>query len=156
MRSYDMNAKASEWVNPLRRHVDELLAFEGRRIAQILAEGLGFEDAAHDFAGARLGQGWHKRDGFGFGDGAEFFGHMGAQFLAEFVAAVDASPQNHEAVDAGTFDFVGQADGRSFGDGGMRDQGTFDFGGTQTIARDLDDVVDAANHPEVAVFVATG
>ena len=55
MHSYDLNAKAPEWVTPLRRRADELLAFEGRRITQILAEGLCFEHAAHDFAGACFG-----------------------------------------------------------------------------------------------------
>jgi hypothetical protein len=37
----------------------------------------------------------------------------------------------------------------------MRDEGAFDFGGPDAVAGDVEHVVDAADDPEIAVFVAT-
>ena len=38
----------------------------------------------------------------------------------------------------------------------MGDEGGLDFHGAEAVAADVDDVVDAAHEPEVAVFVAAG
>src|SRR5687767_11202962 len=37
----------------------------------------------------------------------------------------------------------------------MADEGAFDFGGADAVARDVEDVVDTADDPEVTVFVLT-
>ncbi|MND68594.1 hypothetical protein D3C80_600490 [compost metagenome] len=51
------------------------------------------------------------------------------------------------------FNVMRNADYRRFGDFRMRDQGGFDFGGAQTVAGHVQNVVDAASDPVVSVFV---
>ena len=42
------------------------------------------------------------------------------------------------------------------GDGGVLNEDGFEFSGADAVTRDVDDVVDAAGDPEVAVLVADG
>jgi hypothetical protein len=49
-----------------------------------------FEEAAHDFAGAGFGEGFGEADVVGFGDGADFFGDLLAEFVAEGGVGGDA------------------------------------------------------------------
>ena len=51
-------------------------------------------------------------------------------------------------------ELVGPADGRGFGDRRVRDERALDLGGADAVAGDVEHVVDAADDPEVAVFVA--
>ena len=65
-----------------------------------------------------------------------------------------ARDQRDVRIDALTLDVVRTADGRGFRDLGMRHQRAFDFGGAESMARDVEHVVDATRDPVVAVFVA--
>ena len=58
------------------------------------------------------------------------------------------------AVDALALDVVGIADDRRFRDLWMSDKRALDLGGAKTVAGDIDDIVDAAGNPIIAVFVA--
>ena len=48
----------------------------------------------------------------------------------------------------------GTADDGGFGDFRMRDQSALDFGRAEAMAGDIDDVVDAADDPKIAVVIA--
>ena len=49
----------------------------------------------------------------------------------------------------------GIADDRGLGDLGVGDEGTFDLGGAEPMAGDVDHVIDASGNPVIAIFVAT-
>lgn len=68
----------------------------------------------------------------------------------------DAGFQADEGMDTLTCNVVGSPDNGSLGDGLVHDEGGFDLGGGETVSRDVDDVVDAATDPDVAVLVAGG
>jgi hypothetical protein len=62
--------------------------------------------------------------------------------------------QRHESVDGLSRHLVVHAHGRALGGCGVVDQSGFDFGGRETMAGNVDDVVYAAFDPKVAVGVA--
>ncbi len=78
------------------------------------------------------------------------------QFLFKFGRCLEPLPQNHKRMNGVALDLVRQADRGGFGDGGMRYQRRFDFGGSKPIARHLEHIVDTADHPEVAILILTG
>src|SRR6202046_2144424 len=61
--------------------------------------------------------------------------------------------QRDEANDGFAFDFVGARDYGSFSDRGVAYQDAFNFHRTKAVAGDFDDVVNAAEDPDVAVLV---
>ena len=61
--------------------------------------------------------------------------------------------ERDEGGDGLAFEIVGTADDRGFGDFGVGDERGLDFHGAEAVAADVDDVVDAAHEPEVAVGV---
>ena len=58
--------------------------------------------------------------------------------------------------DACALDVVGHADDRGLDDGRVGDERRLDLHGAHAMARDVDDVVDTAHDPEVAVGIAAG
>ncbi len=64
--------------------------------------------------------------------------------------------EGNKGVDGLAGEFVVDADDGGFGDEGGFDEGGFDLGGREAVARDVDDVVDAAADPVVAFVVAGG
>ena len=78
---------------------------------------------------------------------------MADQLVAQRVRLVDAVARDHEDRDLLAAHRVGRADGRGLGDGGVRHERRLDLGRGDAVAGDVDDVVDAAHQPEVAVLV---
>lgn len=68
----------------------------------------------------------------------------------------DAGFQADEGMDTLSRNFVSGSDDGSLGDGLVHDEGGFDLGGGEAMSRDVDDVVDTAADPDVAVLVAGG
>ena len=64
-----------------------------------------------------------------------------------------AALERDEGGDGLALEVVGAADDGGFGDLGMGDERRLDFHGAEAVAADVDDVVDAAHEPEVAVGV---
>ncbi len=59
-------------------------------------------------------------------------------------------------MDALALDLVGDADHGGLGHGGVGDQGALDLRRAQAVAGDVDDIVDAAHEPDVALLVHPG
>jgi hypothetical protein len=118
------------------------LAVEPRDVAQ---------EAAHDLAGAGLGQRVGEADLLGSGQRPDLLGDVAAQLLGQGVVGRDPGARRHEGDDGLALELVGAADDRGLGDLGVRDQRALDLHGRQAVAGDVDDVVDAAHDPEVAV-----
>ena len=53
-------------------------------------------------------------------------------------------------------DLIGSPDDGRLGDGGVADKRTLDLGGTEAVAGDVEDIVDATDDPEVTFLVASG
>src|SRR3546814_18035109 len=66
----------------------------------------------------------------------------------------DADVERHISINALTLDVVGEADHRGLGDQRVEHQRAFDLGGAHAVARDVDDVIDAAGYPVIAIRVA--
>jgi len=132
------------------------LLLEGADVAQILAEGLGAQDAAHDLAAAGLRQALDEVDLLGPGDGPELVGHLLLELVLEGAGGRRSGLEQHEAVDGVALELVGQADGGGLRHGGMAHQGALDLGRAQAVSADLEDVVAPADDPEVAVLVHLG
>jgi hypothetical protein len=77
--------------------------------------------------------------------------HLKDQFLQErrLVGLVEGKVGLHsdESDDGLTSELVGDTDDGSLGDTVVEDEGGFDFGGRETVTRDVDDVVDTAADP---------
>src|SRR5690606_34460371 len=79
---------------------------------------------------------------------------QGQQFGLERVVRGDAVHGRDEGVDALPLQVVGVTDHRGFGDAVVQHQGTFHLGGADTVAGDVDHIVDAPGDPVVAISVA--
>lgn len=150
-----MRIHARERVVPRRTHSSSQgSVLHRRKVAGILAEGAGAKHAAHDLSAACFREGVHEFDGLGLGDRSHLVTDVALEFFFELVVHLHAGLEDDESVDDVALDFVRESDGGGFGDGGMRNERALDFGGAETIAADLDDVVDAADDPVIAVGVA--
>ena len=72
----------------------------------------------------------------------------------DLVGALDVALERHERADRLAGVLVGLADHGRLGDVLVRDDRRLDLGGREPVAGDVDDVVDAPDHPDVAVLVA--
>ena len=62
--------------------------------------------------------------------------------------------KRHKRHDRGSFQIIGTRHHCGFGNGFVRHQRAFDFRRSQPVTADIDNIVDAAHDPEIAVFVA--
>ena len=74
--------------------------------------------------------------------------------LLQIVGRLDPGVQGDIGVDALALDVVGETDDGGLGHVVVQDQGALDLGGAHAVARDVDDVVDPAGDPVIAVLVA--
>ena len=118
-----------------------------------IAAGDLFEKPAHDFAGTGFGKSVGKADLVGLGDGADFFADVIAQGFLEFGARLGGALEGDKGGEGLAFEGIGFADDGGFGHVFVANQGAFNFGGANAMAGDVEDVVDASDDPEVAVFV---
>ena len=86
---------------------------------------------------------------------ADPLGHGRADALDGLLVALELALERHERDDRLPGVLVVLADHGRLGDVGVGDDRRLDLGGREAVAGDVDDVVDAADHPEVAVAVPT-
>ena len=77
------------------------------------------------------------------------------ELFLEGVAWLLAGAEGDKGHDPLPLDLVGTANDRSFGNGGMTDQGTLDLGGSEAVTGDVEHVIDTADDPEVSLLVTT-
>ena len=78
----------------------------------------------------------------------------GVELLVEVGVGFNAGVEGDEGVDRLSLDVVGDGDDRGLGDMLVGDERAFDLGGADAVARDVDDVVNPAGDPVIAVLVA--
>src|ERR1700688_4250973 len=131
--------------------LDDIGIGEGGDVAGVHVIGDGGENAAHDFAGARLGHVWNDVNHFGARDFADHGFDGGRDFVLHRFVGMDSGLERDIHNRHAAFDFVDDGN-----DGGLRDfrQGEasgLEFLGAQAMAGDVDDVIDAAENAVVAV-----
>jgi len=73
------------------------------------------------------------------------------KFIINFIAILDCD----ESVNSLAGEFVIDTDDSGFGYGVVFDESGFNFGGRETVTRDIDDVVDTASDPVITFVIAT-
>jgi len=126
---------------------------EVAEVAQVILGDLA-QDAAHDLAGAGLGQARGKLDHVRFGDGTDLLHAHLYQFFFQFIVGSDAEHRSDVGVNPLALDLVRVADHRGFGNLFVQDQGAFHFGGAHAMAGDVEYVVHSPGNPVVTVLVA--
>src|SRR5260370_32876578 len=128
--------------------------FQGRRIlGGLLATGDVAEQPAHDFAGARLGQAVGEANVVGPGQSADLANHVFLQLAFQVFGRRNAATQGDEADKAFALELIWPADNRGLRDLVMMNEGALDFHRAQAVAGHIDDVIDPAHDPEIAVFI---
>lgn len=77
------------------------------------------------------------------------------EFLAQSIIDLVAILDGNESVDSLAGEFISNTDDGSLTDSGVLNEGSFDFGGGETVATDVDNIIDTAADP-VEAFVVTG
>lgn len=114
------------------------------------------QDSTHNLSTTGLGQVGDDDDRLRRRERANALAHLQDEVLFQLVGDLVAVLDGDESIDGLAGEFVSDADNGGFGHGAVLDQRGFDFGGGQTVTGDVDDVVDAAADPVVAVVVTTG
>ena len=79
---------------------------------------------------------------------------MFAQFVAQIAARMESVAERHERRDRLSLEFVVLAHDRGFSNGRMIDECALDFHGADTMARDVEHVIDTTQNPVVPIGVA--
>ena len=129
-------------------NVSELVDFVGGDFA---------EQAAHDFAGTGLGKTRNDVEAVRHGNAADDFADLARELAGKRVAVsvrVEAVLEDAEGVDGLALDLVSDTNDGGLGAARVRDEGGLEFGSAEAMARDVDNVVDAANDPVVSIGIA--
>jgi hypothetical protein len=110
----------------------------------------------HDLPRPCLGQVHHDKDLFRRGERADALPHLQDEVFLGLVVVGVCVFEGDEGVNGLAGEFVGDADDGGFGHERGFDERGFDLGGGEAVAGDVDNIVDAAADPVVAVVVAGG
>lgn len=114
------------------------------------------QNTTHNLSRTSLGQVRNDKDGFGSREGADGFSDLEDEVFPELVVDFVAVFDRDEGVDCLAREFVVDTHDSGFANSGVLDERGFDFGGTETVTGDVDDVVDTAADPVVALGVSCG
>ncbi len=128
---------------------------EGRRIAKLidLSGGDLPQDPSHDLTRPRLGETRDELEFPGRGDGADLFSHVRHQLFLQVVAPGLAHLEDNISVEVLALHVMGEADDSGLSHCRVGHEGALDLGCSEPVARDIDHVIDAAEEPEVPVFI---
>ena len=127
-----------------------------RRVAEVAALGHVAQQPAHDLPRSGLRQLVGEDDGLGPGDGPDVVGHVPRSSSPRSRRLVLAGLQRDEGDDGLAGGVVLGAHHGRLGHRRVVDQRRLHLGGGDPVARDVHDVVDATEEPEVAVVVDLG
>ena len=137
------------------KHVNHRRVGQGRDVAQLFGVLSGdlAQDAAHDLSGTGFWQSRRNQDLIRHRDRPDMGADLVAQCTDQFHIGNNPLFENDVGKNPLPLDFVREANHGRFGAVRVGDQGTLDLGGTHPVSGDIDDVVDPAGDPVVAVFV---
>lgn len=114
------------------------------------------QDPTHNLSTTGLGQIGDDDDGLWCREWANALANLQDEILLQLVVDLVSVFDGDESVDGLAGEVVSNADNGGFGDSGVLDERGFDLGGGETVAGDVDDVVDTSADPVVAVVVTSG
>src|SRR5271166_2932804 len=157
-----MGNLAGPWCWSVRRSTAEGLGDLGQdgrivdrgRDLVVLVIGNLLHRAAEDLAGTRFGQPFHDHGVLEVGDRADLVAHHLDDLLDDLlVQAVDSGLEHQETQRRLALELVSRADDRAFSHILMGRENALHFPGGEAVAGDVDDVVGAGHHIDVAVLV---
>lgn len=128
-------------------NITQLIRFVANNFAQ---------NAAHDFPRPRHGQGGSDADQVGRRKATNVLTDQLVQFFNQQVRLFGTFHEHDKSGNGLTLDGVGLSDGRSLRDQSMRHQGTFDFGRTNPVTGNIQNIVDPTNDKGVPVGILVG
>jgi len=111
------------------------------------------QNTAHDLTTTGLGKVVDNEDGLGGGEGSNGLTNLHDKVLADLLVGLVAFLQRDEGVNGLAGEFIGDTDDGGFGNLRVLDQSGFDFSGGQTVSRNVDNIVNTATDPVVAVLI---
>ena len=138
--------------------IDHRRIGERRGVAQIAELILGdlAQNSPHDLARACFRQAGRELDQVGRSNRADLLANPSNELLAEIFSWLLAGHQRDVCVDALALDIVRIANDRGFRDLGMCHQRALNLGSAKAVTGNVDDIVDAAGDPVVAVLRPAG
>ena len=133
------------WIETYRSDITKLILLASNDLPQ---------NAAHDLARASLGKITDDVDGLGGSEGTDAAADLEDELLAESVVDLGALLDGNEGVDGLAGELVGNTDDSSLGDRVVLNQSSLNLGSAETVATNVDNVVDTAADPVEALVVA--
>lgn len=112
------------------------------------------QNPPHNLAAPRLRQIRHDVDGLGRGKRSDALSDLHNHLLLRSIELATCILEGYKCVDRLARELVGNTDDSGLTHIGVLDQGSFDFGGRETVAGYVDYVVDTAPDPVVALVVS--
>src|SRR5262249_38622351 len=134
----------------------DLLILQSADVSFGLTHRAGFENTAHDLSRTSLGQHRYKLNLAGDGNRANFVLDVFFQFVNQLITASETLPQQTVGVNDIAAHIIWHTDASSLSHRRMADQTGFDFGCTEAIAADLDDIINTTNDMIIAIFIFAG
>lgn len=145
-------------MHDLNDRVNNRRIRQGRDIPQLilLARQNLSQNAAHNLARASLGQIRHDIDALRGRERSNRLSHLEHQLDVDFLGCLDAVLEGQERHGCLAGDLISSGNDCCLGDSLVLDQGCLDFSCRETVAADVDDVVNAATDPVESIFVTAG
>jgi hypothetical protein len=112
------------------------------------------QDTAHDLTRASLGKIGNHVNGLGCSERTDALPYLHNQVLAKSVVGLITGLDGNKGSDCLASELIGHTDNSSLGDGVVLDQSGLDLSSGQTVTGNVDNVVDTATDPVVALVVA--
>lgn len=131
-----------------RARISQLVLFTSQNLPQ---------NSPHNFSAPRLWQIWHNEHRLRSREGSNTLSDLHDHILLQLGTIGifgGCILDGNKGVDRLAGELVLNADDRGLGDSMVFDKGSFDFGGGETVAGDVDDIIDTASDP-VVTFVVT-
>lgn len=126
-------------------NVTKLILLAGENLSQY---------PSHNLATSGLGQIRNDIDGLGCGKRTDALANLHDEFLAESIIDYVNVLDCHKRIDSLASEFISNTHDGSFSNSVVLDEGSFNLGRGETVARNVDNVIDSAADP-VETFVVT-
>jgi hypothetical protein len=122
---------------------------------------------SHDLSRSRLWQIFHDNDTFRGGKGTNSFTNLENEFFSELRSSLDIIFERYKRIDSYTLEvmrregtlsskFILSSDDGCFSDTLVHDQCSFDFCSRQTMATDIDNIIDTSSNPVKSFMISSG
>ena len=128
---------------------------KGRGITQFIDSILGdlSQNSSHDLTASGLWQAIRKLEFVRRGDGTDNGSDMVHKLFLQVVALLYSRFQGNKGVDALSLDVMGVSNDGCLCDSRMGDESAFHLSGPDTVAGDVDDVVDSTQEPVISIRI---